>query len=195
MHVQPYTINITSVKEITAGGNGARTFVLQGDTDTHDGDGPKEMLVQFVMSRPFGPRGSWQIIIYQVVIPKRVMAQESSLVAAIMSSYQVNGQVINGELAAQMKASQAYTDAVLARGRQSEANTESILAQGRAHWDDEDRRSKAFQNYQLDQSVVRDTQEHAHGTFSNDFSDYLVKSNPDRFEYVPTKDFLKGIDY
>ncbi len=54
---------------------------------------------------------------------------------------------------------------------------------------------QAFDNVILDQSVVLDTYHNAHGTISDDYADALVKSNPDRFQYVPTQDYWKGIDY
>jgi hypothetical protein len=34
----------------------------------------------------------------------------------------------------------------------------------------------------------------AHGTFDNATADWLVKSDPDHFQHVPTLDLLKGID-
>jgi hypothetical protein len=40
----------------------------------------------------------------------------------------------------------------------------------------------------MDQSVVLDTYHNAHGTICDDYADALVKSNPDRFQYVPTQD-------
>jgi hypothetical protein len=43
--------------------------------------------------------------------------------------------------------------------------------------------------------VIQDTEHNARGTISNDYADALVKANPNRFQYVPTQDYLKGIDY
>ncbi len=43
--------------------------------------------------------------------------------------------------------------------------------------------------------MVRDIPTDAHGTFDNRTADWLVKTAPDHFEYVQTRDFLKGIDY
>ncbi|MGA3328162.1 MAG: hypothetical protein ABSF45_27235 [Terriglobia bacterium] len=43
--------------------------------------------------------------------------------------------------------------------------------------------------------MIQDTEHNARGTISNDYADALVKANPNRFQYVPTQDYLKGIDY
>jgi hypothetical protein len=63
------------------------------------------------------------------------------------------------------------------------------------HWDSMDRRSQEFENYQLGYSVISDTGINAHGTFWNQDADALVKSNPNRFEYVNAPNYWKGIDY
>ncbi|MFZ0963434.1 MAG: hypothetical protein WAO35_21445 [Terriglobia bacterium] len=59
---------------------------------------------------------------------------------------------------------------------------------------------QAFSNYRLDQTVIRDNNMYGngtvgHGTVGSSTADALVNSNPDRFRYVPTQDYLKGIDY
>jgi hypothetical protein len=58
-----------------------------------------------------------------------------------------------------------------------------------------DRRSQEFENYQLGYSVISDNQNNAHGTFWNTDADALVKSDPNRFEYVNAPNYWKGIDY
>ena len=63
------------------------------------------------------------------------------------------------------------------------------------HMDDIDRSSKAFQNYQLDRSVVRDNDYAERGTVSNSYADSLVRANPDRFQIIQNQDLIKGIDY
>ena len=61
--------------------------------------------------------------------------------------------------------------------------------------DNIDRFSKSFQNYQLDQTELQDNSANARGAVPNDLADALVKSNPDRFQTVPTQNFLKGVDF
>ncbi len=58
-----------------------------------------------------------------------------------------------------------------------------------------DKRSQEFEDYQLGYTVISDTGNNAHGTFWNQDADALVKSNPDRFEYVNAPNYWKGIDY
>ena len=47
----------------------------------------------------------------------------------------------------------------------------------------------------LDQTVIQDNQLNAHGTVWNQTADSLVKNDPQRYEYVNTPNFWKGIDY
>ena len=63
------------------------------------------------------------------------------------------------------------------------------------HWDAQDRNSQGFSNYLLDQTVVQDNQLNAHGTVWNQTAAALVKSDPDRYQYVNTPNYWKGIDY
>ncbi len=63
-----------------------------------------------------------------------------------------------------------------------------------AHMDNIDRFSKSFQNYQLDQTELQDS-EQTRGAVPNSLADALIKANPDRFQTVPTQDFLKGVDF
>jgi hypothetical protein len=43
--------------------------------------------------------------------------------------------------------------------------------------------------------VVQDNARNAHGTLWNEDADALVKADPNRFEYVTSPGFWKGIDY
>jgi hypothetical protein len=47
----------------------------------------------------------------------------------------------------------------------------------------------------LDQTELQDNSQNARGTVPNSLADALVKSDPDRFETVPTQSFLKGVDF
>jgi hypothetical protein len=61
--------------------------------------------------------------------------------------------------------------------------------------DNIDRFSKSFQNYQLDQTELQDSEQNERGAVPNSLADALIKANPDRFQSVPTQDFLKGRDF
>jgi hypothetical protein len=62
------------------------------------------------------------------------------------------------------------------------------------------RNNQSFDNYILDQTVVQDNNMYnngtiGHGTVWNTTADALVKSDPDRFEYVTQPNFWQGTDY
>jgi hypothetical protein len=62
-------------------------------------------------------------------------------------------------------------------------------------WDSLAKGNQAFSNYLLDQTVIQDNDLHAHGTVWNQTADAMVRDNPQRYEYVNTPNFWKGIDY
>jgi hypothetical protein len=64
-----------------------------------------------------------------------------------------------------------------------------------AHMDNIDRSSKITQDYILDRSVVRDTENGDRATVSNGYADSLVRANPDRFQVVPNQSLIAGKDY
>ena len=64
-----------------------------------------------------------------------------------------------------------------------------------ARWDSQARSNHNFSNYLLDQTVVQDNNTGVHATIWNQYADSLVKNDPNRYQYVQTPDFLKGIDY
>jgi hypothetical protein len=47
----------------------------------------------------------------------------------------------------------------------------------------------------MDRTVVLDNATGAHGTTGYGFADYLVTQFPNRFPYVPTRDFILGTDF
>jgi hypothetical protein len=112
----------------------------------------------------------------------------------------------------------ASDQATLAAGRQAVANINAIGqaatarynatqaandAQHAGYWAQQDsnaRRSQAFSNYTLDQTVIQDNNVYGngtigHGTVWNSTADALVKADPNRFEIVDTPNFWKGVDY
>lgn len=114
---------------------------------------------------------------------------------AMVASYRQNGQVI------QAQANQVIAE-IHARGEANTKLAEARSAANDAHnaaveqrWDEQAKENKAFENYTLDRSVVQDNEQSARGTFTYPTADALVKSDPSRFQYVPTQDLLKGIDY
>jgi hypothetical protein len=188
------TINITKVTPVQAQGRG-RAVILQADLDAHDGKGLMALSVQLYILPPMDYSGSWGMSVSQASVPKPLFEQETPTLVAIAKSYRVNNEVVQGEVQQQIQMNNEFTSSVLARARASQAAFDQKLAHDRANEDARDRSFQAFDNVILGQSVVADTQRNAHGTISNDYADALVRSNPDRFQYVPTQDYVKGIDY
>ena len=100
---------------------------------------------------------------------------------AISKSYKVNSQVVNAEDA-------AFVASIHATAAANKKRTEAAR-------DDSARGAQGFCHYIRDEAVIADTQTGAHGTGGYDITDQIVKSNPERFQYVPISNYLKGIDY
>ncbi len=117
----------------------------------------------------------------------------------MLASFQINWAVVNREANAYAapaidaihKIGEASAAQAKAQHEANDIHNSSVYAQ----WDAEDKRSAAFQNYQLGYSVVSDTGNTAHGTFWNEDADWLVKEHPNQFEYVNTPGYWKGVDY
>jgi hypothetical protein len=101
---------------------------------------------------------------------------------------------------------QAQTQAQIDRIHQIGANAKALAdaahaaedahnASVEARWDSQARSNQNFSNYLLDQTVVQDNNTGAHGAVWNQYADSLIKNDPNRYQYVQTPDFLKGIDY
>jgi hypothetical protein len=75
--------------------------------------------------------------------------------------------------------------------RDTDARNSAVDSQS----DNIDRTSKMNQDYILDRSVVRDTENGDRGTVSNGYADSLVRSNPDRYQIVPTQEMIKARDF
>ncbi len=188
------TVNITKVTDGPAQGRSVAK-IIQADVDSHDGKGFMAVSAQLIIVPPMDASGNWGMSVYQATIPKALFEKETPTLVAVAKSYQVNSQVVQGEVQQQIRMSNEFTASVLARARSSQAAFDDKLAHDRANSDARDRSFQAFDNVIIGQSVVRDTERNAHGTISNDYADALVRSNPDRFQYVPTQDYIKGIDY
>ena len=118
---------------------------------------------------------------------------------AVLASFQMNMAVVRQQ--ANAIAAPAI-EAIHAIGRAAAANRAAQLERNEIQnssvykrWDDIDKRSAAFSNYQLGYSVISDTHNNAHGTLWNSDAELLVKHFPQSFEYVNTPDFWKGVDY
>jgi hypothetical protein len=177
---------------------GSRCARLQGHVDTNDGKGRKEFNTVFC-SGPLSPMGQYMNIAFHTAVPEASAARQRATMAAILNSFQVNMGVVNREAAAlaapAIEQIHAVGRAAAAQAQQAHAMEDRHNQAVEARWDSQDKRSQAFSNYLLDQTVISDNQNSAHATVWNQTADALVKQNPSRFGYVDTPNFWKGVDY
>ena len=188
-HQQPPALELMDAQDK---GNNCTLFKLH--LDAHDGKGRMFSSIYMCVMKPFMP-GSYAVSFNQTVLPESLVEEETPTLQAMFQSYKTNDQVINAE-------TQANINEIHEIGRRAAIQRDASNAAWDTHQqayynqqDSQDKRYQAFDNYILDQSVIRDTQENAHGTFYNSDAEAIVKSNPNRYEYVPTQDYVKGIDY
>ncbi len=163
-----------------------------------DGKGMQEMNSLLCTTSP-SRFGDYLVIFYHTLLPKAVADKERATMGAVLASFRENMAVINGQADALAAPRIAAINAIGDAARKRGAETSALYDRQNRAWekgqDSQARHNKAFSNYLLDQSVVRDNQQNAHGTAWNQTADALVRHNPQRYEYVNTGDFRKGIDY
>jgi hypothetical protein len=164
-----------------------------GQVDRHDGKGVMAANTVICMNRP--TNGMWIMTLYQDVVKPELVTQEQATMDAISKSYRLNGQVIAAETQATVDQIHRIGDAAKKQADESHAAFDKRNADLAANEDRRDRANQDFSNYQLDNTVIRDTQTGEHATTYNSYADALVKSDPNRYEYVTKQDYLKGIDY
>ncbi len=162
--------------------------------DTHDGKGPMIASIR-AGAMKLGPQGQWAMAVNGVGVPDKMAEEEWPTMRAIVKSYAQNGRVI-----------QHQTDVIIAeinRSAQAARDRAKIVSDSNDRRnaaidqtrDDQSRNSKVFQNYQFDRTVVQDNETGEHGTIGYRFADTLVKSDPNRYEYVQPSEFVLGKDY
>jgi hypothetical protein len=186
------TINVTKVTDGPAQGR-VTDKIIESDVDNHDGQGVMALQVRLLIQPPFSRFGSWAMTVYQVRVPKPLLEQERATIAAITKSYKVNSQVVIKENQHEIALSNQLTKRTLNRIRSNEARMDQWLATQRANGDAEDKSFKKERNTFWERSVIGDNR-NRHATVSNADAAALVKEYPD-LHYVPTKDYVKGIDY
>jgi len=178
-HNPPPAIHISKVQPGPNNQDGT-SWILFGDYDRHDGHGPMTLRAQVRWGRP-NSQGFYTLQLYEIAGPPASPAAQDATVMAVFKSYNANSLLIAQQMVAQ--------------GRQNWQTAQQFVARAQRNEDLSERNTQAFSNILLNQTVVRDTEYNAHGTFDNDFSSALIKSNPDRFQEVPPSEFVKGIDY
>jgi hypothetical protein len=186
------TYQISSVKDegIAPGGHCTRAI---GQVDRHDGKGVLAANTVICVSQP--NNGLWMMTLYQDAVRPQLLAQEQATMEAISKSYRINNQVIAQESQSTINRIHQIGDESRRQAEQSHAAFDQRNADLASAEDRRDRRNQDFSNYILDNTVVRDAQTGEHATTYNSYADALVKSDPNRYQYVPNQSFLKGVDY
>ncbi len=151
-------------------------------------------------------------------LPPGATSRQRAICDAIMAGYHVDEQRVDAQAAPYIRILQQYTQALMALTQRqiaiSQQRTNATLARAKDEeiqhdaqhqsWregeDMQSRQVQGFSNYLLDQTVVQDNNMYGngtigHGTFWNNKADALVKSDPNRYEYVPEPNYWRGTDY
>ncbi|MGO8813231.1 MAG: hypothetical protein ACLQVG_01000 [Terriglobia bacterium] len=172
---------------------------LAGTEDLGDGKGGRELNAVYCAAPPSPTTGAWGSVSFSTLAPVQVAARERATLGAILASYEENTRVVDAQAARIAAPAIARIQAIgkAAANQAADAHQRNDIQNSSVYqrWDSMDKRSQEFENYQLGYTVIADTQNNAHGTFWNADADALVKSNPDRFEYVSAPNYWKGIDY
>jgi hypothetical protein len=171
---------------------------LTGHADPQDGKGRREFNTVFCVG-PLSPMGQYMNIAYHTAVPVQFADRERATMGAILESYSINQAVVAQE--ANAIAAPAI-EAIHAIGRQAaqqaaaaHAAEDAQMQSVEQRWDSQDKGNQAFSNYLLDQTVIQDNENDAHATVWNGTADALVREYPDRFGYVDTPNYWKGVDY
>jgi hypothetical protein len=191
------SFQINSATLVPSGGR-ARCAHLTGHVDGQDGKGLKELNTVFC-SGPLSPMGSYMNLAYHTAVPVKFADQERATVGKILASFSVNQAVLAQETMAIAGPAIAGIHEIGQRAAQQAADAHAAYDRYNQsveqRWDSQDKRNQAFSNYLLDQTVIQDNQNNAHGTEWNQKADALVRNNPQRYEYVNPPNYWKGVDY
>jgi hypothetical protein len=175
-------------------GRAVQSVLVDADLDLHDGRGTLSCELGLSITAP-SPLGDRTLGLNGTCAPQSSAAQEQPTLKAIYDSYSINGQVVASEYAGDERRSRQAGDNARIQANNAHAAEDAQNASFQAHMDNIDRFSKSFQNYQLDQTELQDSEQNARGAVPNALADALIKANPDRFQAVPTQNFLKGTDF
>jgi hypothetical protein len=194
-HVAPeFSFQLRNSRPIPPQRRAVQAVLIDADIDRNDGKGQQscELGLSITATTQMGDR---TLGINGTCAPRDLAAQEQPTLKAIYDSYTMNDQVVSSEFAADQARSRAAGNNARIAANQAHATEDARSTAFQAHMDNIDRFSKSFQNYQLDQTELQDNNLNARGAVPNSLADALVKANPDRYQIVPTQDFLKGKDF
>jgi hypothetical protein len=127
-------------------------------------------------------------------------AQAAPIIAQMNQVYQAHQQALMSFTQQQIARTRQIGADATARYNATQAANDAQHADYWARQDANARRNQDFHNYILDQSVIQDNNMYGngtigHGTVWNSTADALVRSNPNRYEYVTTPNYWRGTDY
>jgi hypothetical protein len=175
-----------------------RCVRLAGTAELGDGKGARELNGVFCTAPP-NRAGAWMSLAYTTMAPVQVAAGDRPTLGAILQSFNIDMNVVRGQSAriAAPAIEQIHAIGRIAASQAAAAHERNDIQNSSVyqHWDNMDKRSQEFENYQLGYSVISDVGNNVHGTFWNEDAAALVESNPDKFEYVSAPNYWKGVDY
>jgi len=127
-------------------------------------------------------------------------AQAAPMIAQMNSIYQAHQQALMSFTQQQIARTHQIGADAMARAREADIEHDQQHAAWRQGEDNISRNNQGFSNYLLDQTVIQDNNMYGngtigHGTVWNSTADALVKSDPNRYEYVTTPNYWRGTDY
>ena len=193
-NLPPGTYKLVSSRDLGPSQGEQKVIEAMLEVDLHDGKGPRKGSVRLgaLITRGLP---SWALTVSGSNAPITVADAEAPTMMAIIHSFSQDTKIIGIEGRAAVDKIHADAHAAQIRADAQSAANDAHNAAFNAHMDDIDRYSKSFQNYQFDRSQIQDNDLNARGTVSNVTAEALVKADPNRFQYVQTQDFLKGVDY
>lgn len=194
MHKPVPTLTVTSSQPMPPGPYCTAAALVLGELDNHDGAGPQTFSMRLSSMRE-GPGGGWALCVNGVSVPKQLADSEWPTMKAIVNSWRQNGAVIQQQTDRVIAEIHRVGDAATARSEAQHAANDAHNAAVYKQWDNQAKYSKSFQNYQFDRAEVQDNTTSTRGAVGYSYADALVKSDPNRYQYVNTQDFLKGVDY
>jgi len=193
-HLPQATINVIDCQPLPPSQYESQAAMMTANIDLNEGEGVMFARIRIGAMREVAA-GCWAMTLSGQMVPRELVAQEWPTIKAMVASYKQNGRVIFAE-------AQSAIDDIHVRAAAAKRRADAFQASNDAHnrsvearWDQQARDNKMFENYQLDCTIVQDSEQNAHITTGYSLGDALVNSNPGRFQYLPKTNLVKGVDF
>jgi hypothetical protein len=205
------TFNFQSAQQQGPAEGAVPPIVALFTVDFNDGMGTRNGSARIgLLSRPGA--AMWAMTVSTSNIPQQYASQGNATLKRVVESYRQDARVISQESAADMERirQQGIRNDIQSRtinetresnkqafdGHMQALKANDVPAAGSNDQEDERQwQSKITQDYILDRSVVRETEVDGTATVGNRFADFLVKTDPNKWEYVPNSELVQGRDY